>query len=1024
EIAILYCAIVFFLGIIPLFLPPHISDLTYINWNGEDLSKEIEEDPDYLNDTFIEFKKPEHLFFYSVLGKSFNERVTMITLQGLVNKENTSLFIETTDYDKFWFEQAKNYFNLSVTNLSLNHYWNVISKFKDYIKGLVIYDEELIDTVNVATFLASIEDCVVITADMKENFSNIGIDEIYYDLRNKFEDRVELYDWAWKEYKVYASEKFLFNLDPNKAEMRDYIIASRAFTVWLTPGPFGSKDEIQLFKKILDDLPEDIPVWGWFPEGGSGEYEGIRTVSHSGKYMAVSTWSNPTIYGAFHIQQFNQQEMDFNADNYEIDNKIYITIIVSDGDNIRYCHDTLQKLWQDKNRGEFPVGITISPLLYKLNPIVLKYFYDTASENEYFICPPSGVGYCYPDMNPSITDFLSHSKPILDWCDMDQIWLLNGYEAFEPFFSPEIINAYTSKKMSLSAIYLNYQDFQVDKNQLVNDVPVFHSIFVEEKNEIIGKLRSIESTKQYKREPIFVYIAVNSWNFDFSEMKDTIDELDSDIYKILRPDEFSELFKKYESEKDYIFNEFIVFIITGLIPLICATSLLAIIWIIEARKKKEKLTEEISKESLNSPKIKKTNQKTEISEEKISRFSINLLYLFTDIAFLFAIKYCLYTTNLVTIYFALLMFGIILGNFLKPILDKYLGIRENFLFSILLMGIGFTLFVINFRMVLLFGIPLGIILTQQFQTQKNTFNSNSIGNLSFLYSFVISIVFINLFPRELFDILKWLIATIILSIVLLNLIFIVNKKKINLEPFLFGKFEKGAKIRHYKSILLAFLFLCIFFLATIQERYYYHLIWGLEYFPTKLTLQYAIAATLLFCIAFLELIRIKEYKFKNKHKYIIFLVSVFGYIIIPFIIQGIIIFYLIHFLFIFGLFIIIEQFFSKFPVFFNEKEVKLYNNNNEKFKEKVKGYNMFVNGFIFWFMIMFLLIFIPPVTIVVDTYNILEKIGLIGLNELDWTPFFWMLFYIPSIYLFIVFPITLFCLIYSVIYSIIIPYSE
>ena len=112
------------------------------------------------------------------------------------------------------------------------------------------------------------------------------------------------------------------------------------------------------------------------------------------------------------------------------------------------------EIWDDKHRGDVPVGITLSPLLYKLAPIVVQYFYDEASENELFVCPPSGAGYCYPDMNPSAVDFLSHTQPVLEALDMDLVWLLNGYEAFEPRFSEEILNAYTSDEMGLEGVFL------------------------------------------------------------------------------------------------------------------------------------------------------------------------------------------------------------------------------------------------------------------------------------------------------------------------------------------------------------------------------------------------------------------------------------------------------------------------------------------------------------------------------------------------------------------------------------------
>jgi hypothetical protein len=641
---IIYVSLVIVLGVVPLFLPPTISDFSHIDWKGRDLSADIYENTEYLNNTFTQFNETDHLYFYSVSGMSYEEKVAITTLQGLVNKDNTSLFIEIQSYDNFWFERIVDYNNLSVTNISSLTFWNVISKFNASIKGLAIYDENLIDTVNVATFLASLDECVVITNEMKANFSTYaGITEVKHDLRGKFTNYIELYEWAWNNYKDQANKKALFNIDTKNAHMRDYIIASKSFAMWLTPGPFGPKDEIMLFRRILSESPVNIPVWGWIKEGAPGEYEGTRTISHAGKYLLVSSWSNPTVYSAFHIPQFKQKVVSFNASEFQIKNKIYFTVVVSDGDNLNYCMKTLKKIWEDDKRGEVPVGLTVSPLFYKLNPAVLKYFYENATDNDYFVCATSGGGYTYPGMNPEIVEFLSHTKPLLDWCDMRQIWINNGYEAFEPYVSDEVLNAYASEKLNLSGIYINYHDFQVEQNKLVNGVPAFYSLFVEQKNEVIGKLKSIELTNQHLKQPLFVYIAYNSWNFHYSELSEMMDELDPNIYEILRPDHFSEVFKRYEQEKPKsLLNELSIFLIAGLIPLVSSVALLSFIWVKEIKKNRNEIVDKKIEKPLSEPVNSKNPKNRRVIAEKYPKLVLNLLYLFADVTFLFAIKICLF----------------------------------------------------------------------------------------------------------------------------------------------------------------------------------------------------------------------------------------------------------------------------------------------------------------------------------------------------------------------------------------------
>ena len=235
-----------------------------------------------------------------------------------------------------------------------------------------------------------------------------------------------------------------------------------------------------------------------------------------------------------------------------------------------------------------------------------------------------------------------------------------------------------------------------------------------------------------------------------------------------------------------------------------------------------------------------------------------------------------------------------------------------------------------------------------------------------------------------------------------------------------GRYDMNVKIPQYKSFILAYLFIFLFLPTIAQEKFYYHLIWGLESLPTKLVLQYAIATVFLSAIILFELLRIKNVKIEKRYRYLIFLMGIATYIILPFLIQGIIIFYVIHFILIFSVMLMIDEMFITLPQFINET-AQPADDNERTLKASVNKFDILVFGSLFWFMILFVLIFTPPVTIVVDTYNLMEKAGIIGITELKWSPAFWTLFYIPSIYIFLALPLTIFCLIYGLIITISTP---
>ena len=1003
---LIYIAVAIVLGFLPLFFPISISNYKHINWGGQDLSANLSGDPDYLDEIFPEFNEPSHLYVYSLLGKTKAEKYAMITLQGLVNKENIPnrrLFCQEMSEDAFWLEQLEEYFGVATTNISAWRYLeDVVYEFRDFIKGFIIYDENLIDTVNVATFLASLNECVVITGGMYNNFKNTtGIDKVFYDLRGNFTNKVDLYTWAWDNYKHEASKTMLCNLDTNRARFRDMIIASKAFTFWLTAGPFGDPAEVALFRRIMAETPVNIPMFGWEPEGAPGEYETVRTLSEFGKYIVPCSISNPTVYSAFKIEEFQQKQVDFNVNDFEIKNKIYLGFIVSDGDNVNYCQTTLKRLWGDENRGNIPIGITLSPLLYKINPIVLEYYYDSATENDYFVCPPSGGGYGYPDLNPSFAAYLNQSVSVSQKCDMDQIWLLNGYEPFEPTFSPEVINAYAA---NYSAVYLNYHDMQSQNSYLHGEVPVFYSNFVEQENEVMGKLLSLQVAQP--KEPLFIWIAYNSWNIDFTSRKNMVDSLDPNVYEVLRPDQFAEVFKQYyESKPTYEIGPYLSLLLGGVVPLITSAALLCLVGL-KSRKKFNLRLDDSEKASIG-----------EFSEIKIY---LKIFYVLLDVAFIFVLKYLLFSTNLLTLFLALFLVSVILGIFLKPLLEKYIGTVESVITNIIILSAGFVLFALDYRFIMILGVAVGFLLSLQFQSQELVYHSPHLKKRSLTYSLFFAVAVVSIFPWQTFDVLIWFIIgglVIISASIIPQLSLQRHDNKI--KNLFVGNYLEAQKYPYFKSFPVGFLLVFLVFLIISSERFFWHLIWGIEFYPSKLLIGIAISSILITTVLIFELLHLKSIKIPNKVSYIVGVVGIACYLLVPFLLQGPIFFYLIHLIYLIGLFLLLDKMIENFPSPIDDKIVE---NKGVIFSRtsNLKNSSIFIFGVVFYFVFILILSFIPPVTIVVDTYNLMEKAGIVGITDLDWPALMWMFFYLPQFYTILALPITLFVLIFGLCVTIII----
>ena len=96
-------------------------------------------------------------------------------------------------------------------------------------------------------------------------------------------------------------------------------------------------------------------------------------------------------------------------------NKAYVAIFMSDGDNMQENEHLLVTKWADPNRGKVPISWTIQPGLVDTAPIILNYYWTTATPNDVLVSGPSGLGYTYPAGWPAqaLNDYTSRSASYL-----------------------------------------------------------------------------------------------------------------------------------------------------------------------------------------------------------------------------------------------------------------------------------------------------------------------------------------------------------------------------------------------------------------------------------------------------------------------------------------------------------------------------------------------------------------------------------------------------------------------------------
>ena len=332
--------------------------------------------------------------FVAARQENTAEMYLFSSLKGLVNRTQPRMF--SYEGDAFaegpytWMQ------SLGLTWTEYTDNWQLITKYRSEIAGLIVYDPAQSHTVNLATMLARSKNAIIASPSLLSRLTAAPYNlPILTDLRGQFTSKLQVYQTLYNTYWPTMDHRMVIGLSPeaHRAGLREYAAALGAAVIWLDP---NVPAESTLLNSFLSSMPAGAVFTGWWPEEGSGitraSSYGIATVAsdycanlsvHSGTSRTIT----PKPIPAKPILQ----------------NKIYVAFILSDGDNLQYVEHLMRKLWNNPDRGSVPMGWTLSPAMVDAMPAALNYYHQTATTNDNLISGPSGYGYAYPNNFPNAT---------------------------------------------------------------------------------------------------------------------------------------------------------------------------------------------------------------------------------------------------------------------------------------------------------------------------------------------------------------------------------------------------------------------------------------------------------------------------------------------------------------------------------------------------------------------------------------------------------------------------------------------
>lgn len=313
------------------------------------------------------------------------EKIMLVSFQGLINRKQPRIFLFETEREGKY-KWPKN-LGLEINEYPVEKRWELIGKYKKEISGVILYSVEKSEHYkNLASTVGGLRNALPVTKKEYDDLKNAGIQfPVLEDLSGlNYATPVEIYQYMYDHYWAECSKRLLISLNTREGYIRDLGVAAGTAIVWLDP---RKSIENTMIRKFLCDMKAGESIMtGWWAEERSGIGVGVE---YGISTIPSDFYENATVYAGMP----HQIDLPVVPKKPELENKIYLAVFLSDGDNVQYCQHAMSDLWDNKNRGIIPINWTVSPGLADLGPGLLNYYYKTATPNDFFASGPSGLGY-------------------------------------------------------------------------------------------------------------------------------------------------------------------------------------------------------------------------------------------------------------------------------------------------------------------------------------------------------------------------------------------------------------------------------------------------------------------------------------------------------------------------------------------------------------------------------------------------------------------------------------------------------
>jgi GxGYxYP putative glycoside hydrolase C-terminal domain/GxGYxY sequence motif in domain of unknown function N-terminal len=515
------------------------------------------------NSLWPTFQAPDHLDVYDIRNASQDVQLSITTMTGVINRQQPGVYLLSSDDAAFWLHEVFTQVPHDVSPATGNDAFNaLLNSYGSSIRGLIIYDPNCLDSINIATMLAGQRDGIVVSPAQADALQGPPHQlPVVADLRiYQWKNRIQAYTWAERNLLKSAAPNLVAGLDPKiPGALRSFLVATRTFIYWLDPRNFfpdiqnGWISERGLMQRIFSAFPAGTIHLGWFIDEG----QGVRLTSKAAMpVLASDFFNNLEVWtsmqnvqgvgqgpGVSHLVEDLGRAGVNPAPTFHAGvgsagvPKAYVSFTISDGDNLQYDQHRMAGLWGDPVRGSIPIGWTISPALVQAAPSLAAYYIRTASPNDELIAGPSGAGYMLPSDWPEeqLSPFLKRTGELMQAMKLSVVEVLDtGLGPSMAFVNHDLQDKYVEGLVPYGVKGILSGSGQTQSSwRNVSGVPVLQNLGLADSiNKTVNLVRNASAQ--------FMNVYILAWSMTPSDLKQVIQQLGSG-YEVVTPGRLLEM---------------------------------------------------------------------------------------------------------------------------------------------------------------------------------------------------------------------------------------------------------------------------------------------------------------------------------------------------------------------------------------------------------------------------------------------------------------------------------------------------